>query len=125
MDSLANGMQDLEHQLPSSADLFFRDEMASAADQAQQKDTAAAAAFLNGPGGSNMGMAGVMAALQSLGGNSGASNNSEDEQPVGEDPGATQGQGQLREQIMLEQFKLAQLKQLQELQQQIFQQQVR
>lgn len=122
MDPLASDIQDLEHHLSSPADLFFRDEMASAADQVQQKDPTAA--FLNSPAGNNMGMAGVMAALQSLGANSGAPNNSEDDQAVGEEPGGTQGQGQLREQIMLEQFKLAQLKQLQELQQQIFQQQV-
>lgn len=72
-----------------------------------------------------MGMAGVMAALQSLGGNNRAPNISEKEQAAAEDNANTQGQGQFREQIMLEQFKLAQLKQLQELQQQIFQQQVR
>ncbi|KAJ3726576.1 hypothetical protein C8R42DRAFT_657048 [Lentinula raphanica] len=141
MDSLANDLQDLEqHQLPSSADLFYsgdhKNDMNSVSDQAQQKDTGGGAAssnslsnvsspFLNGTGGNNMGM--VMAALQSLGSNSRAPNRSDTENQAAahnEDTGAGQGQGQLREQILLEQFKLAQLKQLQEIQQQIFQQQM-
>ncbi|KAJ3794721.1 hypothetical protein GGU11DRAFT_689221 [Lentinula aff. detonsa] len=69
----------------------------------------------------------VIAALQSLGGNSRTPNRSDGETQVAahnEDSGVGQGQGQLREQIILEQFKLAQLKQLQEIQQQIFQQQM-
>ncbi|KAJ3853852.1 hypothetical protein EV368DRAFT_3895, partial [Lentinula lateritia] len=81
--------------------------------------------FLNEAGGNSMGM--VMAALQSLGSNTRASNPSDGEQQPAahnEDLGAGQGQGQFREQIILEQFKLAQLKQLQEIQQQIFQQQM-
>ncbi|KAJ3885881.1 hypothetical protein GG344DRAFT_58439 [Lentinula edodes] len=110
--------------------------MGSPTDQAQQKDTLDGApsgsnslnlnpSFLNEAGGNSMGM--VMAALQSLGSNTRASNPSDGEQQPAahnEDPGAGQGQGQLREQIILEQFKLAQLKQLQEIQQQIFQQQM-
>ncbi|GAV99839.1 hypothetical protein LENED_001323 [Lentinula edodes] len=110
--------------------------MGSPTDQAQQKDTLDGApsgsnslnlnpSFLNEAGGNSMGM--VMAALQSLGSNTRASNPSDGEQQPAahnEDPGAEQGQGQLREQIILEQFKLAQLKQLQEIQQQIFQQQM-
>ncbi|KAJ3861472.1 hypothetical protein EV359DRAFT_66453 [Lentinula novae-zelandiae] len=141
MDSMDSLEQDLEHhQLSSSADLFFpgdhQHHMSSPTDQAQQKDTLDGApsgsnslnlnpSFLNEAGGNSMGM--VMAALQSLGTNTRASNPSDGEQQPAahnEDPGAGQGQGQLREQIILEQFKLAQLKQLQEIQQQIFQQQM-
>ncbi|KAH7878578.1 uncharacterized protein C8R40DRAFT_772688 [Lentinula edodes] len=138
MDSMDSLEQD--HQLSSSADLFFpgdhQHHMGSPTDQAQQKDTLDGApsgsnslnlnpSFLNEAGGNSMGM--VMAALQSLGSNTRASNPSDGEQQPAahnEDPGAGQGQGQLREQIILEQFKLAQLKQLQEIQQQIFQQQM-
>ncbi|KIK68681.1 hypothetical protein GYMLUDRAFT_237695 [Collybiopsis luxurians FD-317 M1] len=116
--------------------------MDSSNDQVQQKDPANAASssassstlnmsspFLAGTGGNNMGMAGVMAALQSLGTSTKSPNvsdanqsaNSNTDSSLGVEP--AQGQGLLKEQIMLEQFKLAQLKQLQELQQQIFQQQ--
>ncbi|KAJ3736836.1 hypothetical protein DFJ43DRAFT_1051083 [Lentinula guzmanii] len=140
MDSLGSDLQDLEHhQLPSSADLFYpgdhKIDMNSASDHTQHKDTGGGAAsnnslsvnspFLNGAGGNNMGM--VIAALQSLGGNSRTPNRSDGETQAAahnEDSGVGQGQGQLREQIILEQFKLAQLKQLQEIQQQIFQQQM-
>ncbi|KAJ4489899.1 hypothetical protein J3R30DRAFT_3417213 [Lentinula aciculospora] len=140
MDPMESDMQDLEHHLPSSADLFFpgdnQHDIGPASDQAQQTDTGRRAAsktsslnmdpsFLNGAGGNNMGM--VMAALQSLGTNTRTANLSDGERQSAahnEDTGAGQGQGQLREQIILEQFKLAQLKQLQEIQQQIFQQQM-
>lgn len=131
MDSMGN-----DHQLPSSADLFFSSDHhqhSMDADQAQPQEMDGAGSsdslninspFLNGPAGSNMGMTGVMAALQSLGNNNRVPSLSDDDQTAAEDPATAQGQGQLREQTMLEQLKLAQLKQLQELQQQIFQQQV-